>query len=198
MSTGLPRSLVAMLAALLTGACASSSEPTAPVSNAPSFSVAIKGDVSSSLTGLPLSLKDPTGYAESANGAPLQSTSVVIVSFTASDAGKTSVTIGLMGPIQAATYNIRVIGSSPLGSKPELYGSISQTDFDGRHNFTATSGTVTLTSVGTTLHGTFALHYGRVTLFPVTPTPGTSYPATPANVDATGSFVVAAPTLTIP
>jgi hypothetical protein len=55
-----------------------------------------------------------------------------------------------------------------------------------------------LTSADAILRGTFSLHYGQVTLFPPNPTPGTSYPATPANVDATGAFVVAAPTTTLP
>jgi hypothetical protein len=191
------RSLVAVVAVLAT-ACGSSSEPTAPESSAPSFSAAIKGDISAALQGIPLSLRMATGYAESLNGAPLQSTSVVAVNFTPPDASNITISIGLMGPIQPGTYIVRVVGSSPLGSRQELYSSVSRTDADGKHSYAATSGTVTLTSAGNVLRGTFALHYGRVTVFPLTPTPGTSYPGMPANADATGSFVVGAPTQTIP
>lgn len=194
--TRAPRSALAVV--IFAVACGSSSEPTAPLSNDPSFSAAVKGDVSASLQGFPLSIRLPTGYSESTSGGPIQSTPVVMISFGARDAGRTSVSIGLMGPIQPGTYVVRTTGSSPLGSRPELYGSILQTDFDGTHNYSATSGTVTLTSAGTTLRGTFSLHYGRVVLFPTTPAPGTSYPSTPASVDATGSFAVAAPTQTIP
>jgi hypothetical protein len=198
MRIGTPRPLVVTVVVALAAACGSSSEPTAPQSTAPSFSVAITGDVSAAVQGIPLSLRLSTGYAESLDGAPLQSTPVVAVNFTASDASQTAISIGLIGPIQPGTYIVRVVGSSPLGSRQELYSSVSQIDANGKHSYVATSGTVTLTSAGSTMRGTFALHYGRVTLFPLTPTPGTSYPGLPASADATGSFVVAAPTQTIP
>jgi hypothetical protein len=196
------RRSIAFAAVVLASACGSSSEPTAPTppaSNEPSFSASIRGDVSTTVQGVPLSALAPTGYSESTNGGPSQSTPVVLLSFGSFFVGPPTLTIGLMGPIQTGTYVVRVVGSSPLGSRQELYGSISQPGAEGtRSSYSATSGTVTLTSVGTTMRGTFTLHYGRVVVFPANPTPGTSFPSSPASVDATGSFVVGAPLLTLP
>jgi hypothetical protein len=194
-----PRSLVAAAAVVLAAACGSSTEPTAPVSNDPAFTVSARGDVSTSLAGIPFSLIATNGYSESVNGGASQATSVVMITFGGSTLGPVSFNVGLMGPLSTGVYNVRVIGSSALGSKQELYGSITVNGADGsRTSYSATSGTVTLTSVGTTLRGTFSLHYGRVVVFPANPTQGTSYPSTPASVDATGSFVVLTPTLVIP
>jgi hypothetical protein len=150
------------------------------------------GDVRASLQGTPLALKSLSGYKEADATGQLQSTGVVLIQLTPADATQPRLVIGLLGPIQPGTYTVRAIARAEgLGTRPELYGLIVQPGSDGLNTFSATSGTVTLTAAGDMLRGTVSLHYGTVAHTPAGAS--MSVPITGANVDATGSFAVAAP-----
>jgi hypothetical protein len=111
------------------------------------------------------------------------------------DVTQPTLLIGLMGPIQVGTYTVRASQlAAGLGTRPELYAQIAQPGGDGRRAFAATSGTVTVTAVGETLRGTFALHFGTVAFFPGNPPSSMSTAIAGANADASGSFVAGPPT----
>jgi hypothetical protein len=76
------RVMAPLAVVLLGGGCGSSTEPATQPLPTPgySFSFSAKGDVTSSLTGIPLSVLSPAGYGESTNGGPVQTTSVVLIS----------------------------------------------------------------------------------------------------------------------
>jgi hypothetical protein len=156
------------------------------------------GDLRASQRGVPTSARAATGYREVNASGVAETTAVVLLAFRPSDGSQPTLTVGLMGPIQTGTYTLRSVGSIIPGSKPEFYGLLIQSGSDGMRNFTATSGTVTLTAVGDTLRGSLALHYGSVVLVPPNSPAGTKFQPAGASVDATGAFVVPAPTFSIP
>lgn len=76
---------------------------------------------------------------------------------------------------------------------PELYASLMQKRSDGTRDYSASTGTVKLTSV----NGAFKLHFGSVLLTP----PGVADGALsrePGEPDVTGTFVVLAPSAAHP
>lgn len=194
-----PRRFLALVAVAVVAACGSSSESTAPppVPTGSSYVVSMSGDVRASLEGVPTALKSSSGYSEIDASGQLQSTPVVLIQFTAADPTQPRLAVGLLGPIQPGTYTVRTPALAVgLGSRSEAYGVITQAGSDGTRSFNATSGTVTLAAVGDTLRGTLMLHYGTVAFFP--PNSSKSAPITGASVDATATFVVAAPKATVP
>ena len=198
--TRAPRLALALAAVIFAAACGSSSEPTAPdlPLSGPSFSLSITGDVRTSVRGVPTALRMASGYREYNQSGQGETTAVVLVQLAPADASQPTLILGLMGPIQPGTYALHTVGSAVPGSKPEYYGLIVQRGSDGTRNYNATSGTVTLSAVGDTLRGTVTLHYGNIVFVPSNSPPGATYKATGASVDATGTFVVPAPTFTLP
>lgn len=195
------RRVAAVLAAGFAGgiaACGDSTAPAVPVSNDPTYSISVSGDVHASVAGIPTALRLENAYKEFDQSGQAQSTAVVLVQLTPADTSQPRLSIGLMGPIQPGTFTVRVFGASPPGSRPELYASLMQKRSDGSRDYSASTGTVTLTSAGSTLHGRFQLHFGSVVIMPPGVTDGGPYPATPANLDATGTFIVPAPTAAHP
>lgn len=181
------------VAAVAVAACGSSSASTEPTAS-PSYSVSIRGDQQSSLKGISLTQVIPDGYGESIDGGSTSTIPVVLLSFADLDLTKPQVNLGLLGALTTGTYRVRAVGSSPLGSKPEFYGSYALANPDGsRRDYTATDGTVTITSVSPVIRGSFSFHSARSSLWPAGLATGTRVNSEPASLDASGTFVARAP-----
>ena len=190
------RRFAVVLAASI-AACGEPTAPAVPVSNEPAYSMSLSGDVRASVDGIPTALRVADGYKEFDPTGQMQSTAVVFVQLAPLDASKPRLSIGLMGAIQPGTYTVRNLGTLAPGARPEFYAAVLQPGSDGTRDYSATAGTVTLTAVGATLHGKFTFHANNVVLMPPNDS-GQSHPANPANLDATGTFVVPAPVGTLP
>jgi hypothetical protein len=184
-----------LVAAVLVAAACGGDSTTAPVLDlAPSYSVAVSGDITVTRSGVSLTQHLANGWSEETNGgATRYSSDVTLMSFAALDFTQPQTNIGLLGTAKVGTYRVRVTGG-PFGGVPEFYGSYRTSNADGTSTvYDATSGTVTITSVSPVIRGTFAFHSARSGTWPAVVTVGTTITLVPASLDVSGSFVAKLP-----
>jgi hypothetical protein len=197
----MPRSslrLVPVALALTLGACSGGDAPVDPGPDdsgsppAPAYTLTAVGDVTRSATGLAFSFYQRNGFTETttSNGVSQRDSSdVTLVMLSPDGAGGLRVYLGLIGQPAVGTYRVRAVGNR-LGTRPEFYGGYVALDADSSfQDYSAATGTVTVTAVLPALRGTFAFHSASVVRWPANAAPGTSVRSTPASADFSGSFV---------
>ena len=181
------RELLAIAALMLAfSACDSSTEP--PVGDEPAFSIHVSGNITQDLRGSTIISTIPDGYAEVDPRTGARNSSVVQLISMIPALGGPHVTIGLLGSLQLGTYRVHSAGT---GIQPlQFYGEYSVPSSDGgRQSYSATTGTVTITSLAP-IRGTFSFHSSQFVVWPPNPPIGTSVRSQPTSVDFNGSFTV--------
>ena len=181
------RELLAIAALTLAlSACDSSTEP--PAGDPPSFAVQVSGNITQQLRGITFISTIRDGFAEVDSRTGTRTSSDVHLITMVPEFGGPLVTLGLLGPLQLGTYRVHAAGT---GIQPlQFYGEYSVPSSDGgRQSYSATTGTVTITSLAP-IRGTFAFHSGHFVTWPPNPPIGTSVRSQPTSVDFNGSFTV--------
>src|SRR5687768_4897080 len=157
-----PFRVAAVLATSLVTACSGADKASAAPETEPSFTLSASGDVTRTATGFTLTAYLRDGFTE-ITGAPggerqRQSSDVTLIALALDGPAGPQVSIGLLGRAAVGTYRVRA-GGTPIGERPEFYADYAVPNADGtRRSYSASTGTVTITSTSPTIRGTFEFH----------------------------------------